>query len=529
MCPGHHQKPPGDASYHRYHIREQLARVRPDVKPGRRPNTKLLSFAPFARPSQKQSTGLQSLHTELLVHIFSYLLCSSGGILIGGFITAGHDQGPHSTWFEFENPVTQNRLGVSSGLFLTSRRISDIALDVLYSLNEFSINVKEPMLTRSWLLSIGARNRNRLTRLQFYGIIRTNEYELLKIGSTLQMMRKLNRIHYRPGSYSNPKVATHAVEFDISADEIPYYSRTIMSTYSTKGLPATLRITSNGPYPSPSIREQYQQNSPLLPLPEPILHKIISLCYTDDRIELCSPFNLSREPRKADSIDEYGKSHLSQSSYFAILLVCKSVSRIMRKVIYSSTEFSLRHHAFVVFSDVIRTEDFNRVTRLELVVGQPETERLLYNIQCLKSILSRLLQPSSKIKSLEIKMQRLCVPYLSVFRDSLAKLKGKCQVRLEESPAKEIHRLGVTFNSIGWMLDADIDPNTTWAWGHWSKKWKNLPAVENDVVMERRWKKIKKGGFYVGMAIVGPVGIILLSPIICYNIVGGTIKSRTGR
>ncbi|KAF3289062.1 hypothetical protein TWF132_007725 [Orbilia oligospora] len=481
MCPGHHQKPPGDASYHRYHIREQLARVRPDVKPGRRPNTKLLSFAPFARPSQKQSTGLQSLHTELLVHIFSYLLCSSGGILIGGFITAGHDQGPHSTWFEFENPVTQNR------------------------------------------------NRNRLTRLQFYGIIRTNEYELLKIGSTLQMMRKLNRIHYRPGSYSNPKVATHAVEFDISADEIPYYSRTIMSTYSTKGLPATLRITSNGPYPSPSIREQYQQNSPLLPLPEPILHKIISLCYTDDRIELCSPFNLSREPRKADSIDEYGKSHLSQSSYFAILLVCKSVSRIMRKVIYSSTEFSLRHHAFVVFSDVIRTEDFNRVTRLELVVGQPETERLLYNIQCLKSILSRLLQPSSKIKSLEIKMQRLCVPYLSVFRDSLAKLKGKCQVRLEESPAKEIHRLGVTFNSIGWMLDADIDPNTTWAWGHWSKKWKNLPAVENDVVMERRWKKIKKGGFYVGMAIVGPVGIILLSPIICYNIVGGTIKSRTGR
>ncbi|KAK6516635.1 hypothetical protein TWF506_006533 [Arthrobotrys conoides] len=231
MWHGNRKRPTGDARYHQYHIQEHLARVRHS------PNTNINTPSPVSR----QRRNLQSLPTELLIQIFSYLLLSSGRISIGGYILVGYDPGPNSTTFEFVNPATCNKLYISNGLFLTSRRISDIALHVLYSLNEFSINLEHRTLIRSWLLSIGESNRNRLTQLQFYGIMRTNENELLKIGSSLQTMQRLRRIHYKPGSNNNPKVATHVVEFDISPDEIPHYSKTIMRMYSTKGLPATLR------------------------------------------------------------------------------------------------------------------------------------------------------------------------------------------------------------------------------------------------------------------------------------------------
>lgn len=524
MYCGHRKRPSGDSRYHQYHIQEQLARVHLDLQSSHCSNTASPTLSTL-------KSRFQNLPTELLTQIFSYLLHSSDGIWIGGFTTAGFDQGSHSTWFDFKNSVTSNKLYVSSGLFLTSQRISDIALDVLYSSNEFSINVGQEMLLRPWLLSIGAENRSRLTRLRFYGIMRTSERELLKIGSWLQTMHKLRRIHYQPGSDNNPKVSTHAyaVEFDISPDEIPQYNKTIMSMYTTKGLPAILRITGNYPYPSIFMVEQFQRRSRLLSLPEPILRKILSFCHTDDRVELSTPFNHFQGDEEDYSTNRYRKNRFSNSNYFQIFLVCKSLSRIMREVIYSSTEFSLQHHAFVVFSDVIRTEDFDRVTKLELLIGQPETERLLYNVQCLKAILYKLIQPSSNIQNLDIKIQRLCVPYLSVFRDSLMQLKQKCEVKLQESEEIYIERLGAKFNDIGWMLNPDIDPNTTWAWGHWSKKWKSLPAIEKDVVTQRRWKRVKKGGLYVGIVIGGPLGIIVLPPIIFFSIIKDMIESRAAR
>ncbi|KAK6357194.1 hypothetical protein TWF718_001518 [Orbilia javanica] len=508
MCGGRSRKrPTGDARYHQYHIQDQLARIHPGSNAD--------AVAPIPTLSK---SSLQSLPTEILSQIFSYLLHSSTGIWIGGFATIGLDKGSKSTWFDFTNPYTLDKLYPASGLFLVSRRISTIALDVLYSLNEFRIRLDEETLLRSWLLSIGTENRNRITRLQLHGVMRTTPRELQKIGNSLQMMQRLRRIDYQPGSSNNRKVSTDTVEFDISADEIPQYSKTIMSMYTTKGLPATLRIIGTHPDASVFMEEQFQQRSRLLSLPKPILYKILSFCYTDDQVEISSPFNGSKDDRRYDpmtgSLTDY---HLC-CHYFQIFLVCKSLSRIMREIIYSSTAFTLQHQAFVVFSDVIRAEDFDRVTTLELVVGQPETERLFYNVQCLKAILNRLLRPSSNIRNLKIKMQRLCVPYLSIFRGLLMQLKAKCEIKLEESDQIHIDQIGVKFNDISWMLDADIDPNTTWAWGHSSKKWKNLPAIENDIAAHRRWKKVKKGGLWVGVVIAAPVGILILAPIICFSV-----------
>ncbi|KAK6509358.1 hypothetical protein TWF481_004108 [Arthrobotrys musiformis] len=505
MCRRRIMNPRGDAQYHHYHIQEQLARIRPSLLLEHCSDERDLS----STPSFPQSR-LQSLPTELLAQIFSWLLHFPEGVWIRCFTVPGSDPGSHSALLAFESPTTPNELSLSTSLFLTSRRISNVALDVFYSSNEFCINFDQESFFRPWLLSIGTENRNRLTRLRFYGVVRTNELGIKKIGDSLQALRKLRRIRYQSENEKNPPASARTASIDVPGCHVSQYNNAIMAMYSKKCVPGRLRITGDRPYSLITMDEQPPKESRLLSLPSPIIRQILRLCYTDDRIALSSPLNLY-------PLDQ--QDTVTPSGYFSTLLVCKSLSRIMREIIYSSTTFSLQHPAFVLFSDVLRAEDFDRVTKLELLIGRLGGARLVHSIQCFKAILHRLLRPSSNIKKVEIKVQRLSVPYISILRDLLMELKKKCEVELKEAEDIKIELLGVQFNDLGWMLDDNLDPNTTWAWGHYSKKWKNLLAAEGDVVKQRRLDKTARVAIYTLTGVLSPVLIPFCFAVVAFELV----------
>ncbi|KAK6536354.1 hypothetical protein TWF281_000593 [Arthrobotrys megalospora] len=533
MCPGcRHRAIVGDDLYAKYNIQKQL--TRPELQ-----SNKLLYENPTSSSCSKPKTGLESLPLELITEIFSYLLYSPTGIGILYF-PLPKDRTSFSTAFQFRNSFVSDKLCHSTGLFLTSRYISDIALTVLYSSNEFSLQLEET-LTRPWLISIGVRNRNRLTRLRFWksGSLsnrlgfrsREFEHEFVKIGCVLQTMQKLRRVYYSLGEADKPGILLKTPNFNIPTNEIPQLNKTLMLTHRGRDLSVDISVTSNPPFPLISMEEKKQDQSGLLSLPEPILRKILGYCYTSDRISLSSPFNHQGKAILSSSTRSFHPSYAGQyPSHFSLFFVCKSLYEKMREIVYSSTTFKLQNHAFVVFSDLIRAQDFDRVTKLELVLGHPEMERLVYNLLCLKAIVHKLAQPSSNIQQLDIKMHRLCVPYLSIFRDLLVQLNQKCEVKIGETENMAIGEDGVEVNDIGWMLNVDTDSNTTWAWGHRSKKWTGFKTIEKDIKWRKRWENVGKTGLYVGIWIGVPLAVVVCSPILVpYFLVKGVIDTTRRR
>ncbi|KAF3923206.1 hypothetical protein ABW20_dc0109965 [Dactylellina cionopaga] len=148
-----------------------------------------------------QPSGFSRLPTEILLQIVGYLLTSATPIIIDDF-SKQDVSSKTSSYSNFINRFTYNHIGSSSGLFLTSRNVSDAALTVLYT-NKFILKLRVNF-SRAWLLSIGAENRNRITSLQigiFSPISQTSwqhslKRELVKLGDDFAVMKRLRRVEY---------------------------------------------------------------------------------------------------------------------------------------------------------------------------------------------------------------------------------------------------------------------------------------------------------------------------------------------
>lgn len=116
-------------------------------------------------PSPITPTGLSRLPNELLLQISSYLLTSSTPIIISDFQKQDVSS-TTSSYTGFTNRLVNHYIGASSGLFLADKKISNAALEVLYSSNKYILKLRVNF-TRSFLLSIGEINRSRIKYIQF--------------------------------------------------------------------------------------------------------------------------------------------------------------------------------------------------------------------------------------------------------------------------------------------------------------------------------------------------------------------------
>ncbi|KAK6531919.1 hypothetical protein TWF694_003082 [Orbilia ellipsospora] len=444
--------------------------------------------------------GFNRLPTETLLQIFGYLLTSSTPIIIDDF-KKQDAASTKSCYSNFTNKPTYNYIGACAGLFLASRHISDAALTTLYSTNIFILRLRVNF-TRSWLLSIGRENRDRLVKLEvgIYSRISQSGWgenlkrEFAKLGGDFSVMRRLRRVDYKlewihgrdtPGRYE-------------TCDEIIEAERGGMVEVHER----LLKIYDEGPKPvirvnihQNSIQQvepsppSSQQQSKFLSLPDDIIRRILNHAHTEDKIYLLSPHNYNgvKElpgPKPTQTIIGMVLKHHSPCyGYFSLLLTCKILSEMMREMIYSRSSFKLRERAFATFSNAIDARDLCRITRLELILGDPNQKRVVYNILCVKGILHRLVNGESRIKYLEICAPRVMVPYISTLRPLLQKLKERegCNVVVTETDkvvvedTQSITQAEAEKNDISWILD--MDSNVVWAWGWKSQKWGHMRST----------------------------------------------------
>ncbi|EPS45089.1 hypothetical protein H072_869 [Dactylellina haptotyla CBS 200.50] len=454
-----------------------------------------------ASTPETQTSGANRLPTEILLQIFGYLLTSTTPIIIDDFKKQDTLSSKRGYW-NFTNKTSYNYIGASHGLFLASRYISDTALTVLYS-NRFILRLRVNF-TRTWLLSIGAENRARLVYLQLgiYSSISQTSWqhnlkrELLRLGADFAGMKRLRTVLYNAewmhgSNLPSRENIPHDKLLPVERSEMVKFHEELLITYDETPRHATgVLITDTSPSGDP-MPENPEVQSKLLSLPENILRRIIHFCHTETQISLFSTSNyyaVTRFPGMSFH-DVVLKHHSPCFGYFSLFWVCKSLSELMREVVYTDTNFTLHNRAFAVMSNMVNPADVSRIPNLHLVLGDPNQERMVFIVLCLKGILHRLLKDESCIRRLEIKMNHFSVPYLSVLSPLLRHLRKdkECEVVIKaidtegrqpsDEGANEPYKL--VESDISWMLDTD--PTIVWAWMGRDKNWGHFGELNAQV------------------------------------------------
>ncbi|KAF3287635.1 hypothetical protein TWF970_007346 [Orbilia oligospora] len=186
-------------------------------------------------------TGLSRLPNELLFQIFSYLLTSSTPIIISDFQKQDIST-TTSSYANFTNRLVNHYIGASSGLFLADKKISNAALEVLYSSNKFILKLRVNF-TRAFLLSIGEVNRARIKYLQVgvYSKLSSNtwQYNLKREFERLGTDIGADMVAVRELEYKSEW--THGKDFpvgDIGVEEIVKVERKGVEKFHEKLLKA---------------------------------------------------------------------------------------------------------------------------------------------------------------------------------------------------------------------------------------------------------------------------------------------------
>lgn len=173
-------------NYHSQKYREYLAL---DIFARPQPQTeKARKFNPAA--------SLLRLPPEIRLQIFGYLLKSEHPIQIYHEVNTFC----YSYYREWQQPNLP-RIAQARGLWYSCRQISDEALSILYS-NTFHLNLKRNG-SRLWLLTIGPRNRNRITKLGLDTILSSTsdaqwarEREFKRLSIEMGLMENLREVDY---------------------------------------------------------------------------------------------------------------------------------------------------------------------------------------------------------------------------------------------------------------------------------------------------------------------------------------------
>ncbi|KAK6513719.1 hypothetical protein TWF506_008158 [Arthrobotrys conoides] len=480
-------------------------------------------------------TGLSRLPNELLFQIFSYLLTSSSPIIISDFQKQDVST-TTSSYANFTNRLVNHYIGASSGLFLADKKISNAALEVLYSSNKFILKVRVNF-TRAFLVSIGEVNRARIKYLQFgvYSKLYSHtwqsnlkrEFDRLgdDIGGDMVAVRELEyKSEWTHGK--NYPVA------DVGVGEVVRVERNGVGKFQEKLLKAwgdgagnvkvevvsfaeaykqkgeQVEVTSS-PSPDPSVAKQLPG---LSSLPYDVLREILLYCHLQKEVLLSGPHNYFTLQRTLaiGPLDVVLKHHSPCYDYSSLFLVCPKISKIMREIVYTNTRFRVRDRGLAVLSSVLNETDFNMIKNMELVLGHPNQERMKFVVLCLKGVIWRLLKSGSQVKKVVIKVDRLSVPYLGNMVPLLKELRKKCELVLVETlgtgvPLKTGESFGVDMgkeNDIAWILDDKNGVNgtaTTWAWSWAHNGWRDFEDVigreegERDRVGKVNGLKERKG------------------------------------
>ncbi|KAK6352236.1 hypothetical protein TWF730_009066 [Orbilia blumenaviensis] len=438
-------------------------------------------------------TGLSRLPTELLLQIFSYLLTSSTPIIISDFQKQDVSS-TTSSYTNFKNRLVNHYIGAASGLFLADKKISDAALTVLYSSNTFIIKLRVNF-TRAFLLSIGAVNRSRVKNIQFGAYSKlsatTWQYNLKrefeKLGSDLQDMAILRGVEYK-------LEWTHGRDYpvgDIGVNEVVKVERKDIAGFHKKLLSGwddghgNVRVdvisTSSSPAP-PVVQQQFG----ILSLPNEILEKILSYCHLQQEVLLSGPHNYFSTLHRnmgAGSLDVILKHHSPCFGYFSLFLASRRIGTIMREIIYGQTKFRVRDRALSILSSVLNEQDFNMIKEVELVLGNPNQERMKFVVLCLKGALWRFIKSGSRVEKVTVKVDRLSVPYLGTIVPLLRELRKKCNLTLVETLGTGADlKVGDSFgldmgaeNNIEWILDDQGKAIWTWSWAQ--NGWRDFEEV----------------------------------------------------
>ncbi|KAF3287939.1 hypothetical protein EYR41_011052 [Orbilia oligospora] len=477
-------------------------------------------------------TGLSRLPNELLFQIFSYLLTSSTPIIISDFQKQDVST-TTSSYANFTNRLVNHYIGASSGLFLADKKISNAALEVLYSSNKFILKLRVNF-TRAFLLSIGEVNRARIKYLQVgvYSKLSSNtwQYNLKREFERLGTDIDADMVAVRELEYKSEW--THGKDFpvgDIGVEEIVRVERKGVEKFHEKLLKAwgdeagnvrvevvssfadlynpkgeQIEVISSPPPDTPAVKLQSGTSS----LPYDVLREILLYCHSQKEVFLSGPHNYFSLQRRSSHgpLDIALKHHSPCFDYYSLFLVSPKISKIMREGVYSNTRFRVRDRGLATLSCVLNEEDFNMIKDMELVLGHPNQERMKFVVLCLKGVIWRLLKSGSKIKKVTIKVDRLSAPYLGTMIPLLRELRKKSELILLETLGTDAKlKTGDSFgvdmgkeNDIAWMLD-DQTGVTTWTWSWAQNGWRDFGEVigreegERDRVGKVNGLKERKG------------------------------------
>ncbi|RVD88817.1 uncharacterized protein DFL_002990 [Arthrobotrys flagrans] len=479
-------------------------------------------------PSPITPTGLSRLPNELLLQISSYLLTSSTPIIISDFQKQDVSS-TTSSYTGFTNRLVNHYIGASSGLFLADKKISNAALEVLYSSNKYILKLRVNF-TRSFLLSIGEINRSRIKYIQFgvYSKLSANtwqynlkrEFERLG-GDIVKDMVGVKEVEYKSEwtHGQNHPVGEVGVQEVVKVERrgVEEFHGKLLRVWEEGPGNAKVQVISSPP-PDPPV---VQQQCGFLSLPVEILGKIFSYCDLQKEVLLSGPHNYFTIHRTmgVGPLDAVLKHHSPCFDYFSLFLVCKRIGEVMRDVVYENTRFRVRDRGLVVLSNALNEYDFNKIKDVELVLGHPNQERMKFVVLCLKGVIWKLLKPGSRVRKVVVKVDRLSVPYLGTITPLLKQLRNKTDLTLLETLGTAANlKTGDSFgvdmgkeNDISWMLDDQSDTIWTWSWAQ--NGWRNFGEVtgreegERDRVGKVNGLKEKKGSSYKGKEREGDGGV----------------------
>ncbi|KAK6339830.1 hypothetical protein TWF718_009220 [Orbilia javanica] len=466
-------------------------------------------------------TGLSRLPNELLFQIFSYLLTSSTPIIISDFQKQDVSS-TTSSYSNFTNRLVNHYIGASSGLFLADRKISNAALEVLYSSNKFILKLRVKF-TRAFLLSIGEVNRARIKSMQFgaYSKISANTWqhnlkrEFMRLGGDIATdMVGVRELEYTSEwtHGKNYPVGEAGVEEAVRVERrgVEGFHEKLLKAWDDDAGNVGVEVISSPPSPDLHV---VQQQPGLLSLPDDILKKILSYGHIQKEVLLSGPHNyfMAHRAPGVGLLDVILKHHSPCFDYFSLFLVCKKIGRMMREIIYENTKFRVKDQGLVVLSSALAREDFNRIKDVELVLGHPNQERMKFVVLCLKGVLWKFIKNESSVKKVAVKVDRLSVPYLGTVIPLLTELKKKkkCEVKIVETLGNEMGlKVGDSFgvdmgkeDDIKWILD-DWTGDAVWAWSWAHNGWGDFGQVVGREEGERdrvgkvnglKEKKVSKG------------------------------------